>query len=77
MEQITCDVSANHDDRKINGRVCEVGFNLDSAMKHCIWFNIPLSQKREDDYLTVSFKMEDLLSAIGKSIDREIKKEFE
>ncbi len=71
MEKIKADVSANYDDRDITGDSIDVNFSSDGEMNNNIWFNISISNKREDDYITVAMKIEDILEAIGKAVSNE------
>ena len=74
MRIINADISANFNDverklpRKDNA---EIGYFVDDdAGKEHVFFNIFLS-KREDDYLSISIELEELLSAIAKVIKEE------
>ena len=62
---ITAEVCANYCDRNVPNDNIKVNWSDEFADE--IWFNIKLSNK-EDDYITVSMKIADLLHAIGKSI---------
>lgn len=74
MRIINAEVGANYSDverklpRKDNA---EIGYFVDDdAGKEHVFFNIFLT-KREDDYLTFSIELEELLSAIAKVIKEE------
>ena len=74
MRTINAEISANFNDvdkklpRKDNA---EIGYFVDEdAHKEWIFFNIFLS-KREDDYLTFSIELDELLPAIAKVIKEE------
>ncbi len=66
MEIIKADISANYNDRDIRGNTLEV--NFDDEIEGKIWFNMTVSQKREDDTITLSVNVDDLLMAIGKAV---------
>ena len=74
MEKIKAKVSANYDDREVSGNCVDINFATEEELiedeEENIWFNIPVSNKREDDYITVSMKIEDLLHAIGKVVQK-------
>lgn len=63
MELIKAEVSANYGSRKIDGHSMQILSDEDTKL----WFNISLGEK-EDDYATVSFKLDELLAAIGKAV---------
>jgi len=67
MVKTDCDISTNYTNRRIKGNDCEVNFSNED--KPIIWFNIQISDK-EDDYLTLTFRADDLFSSIGKAIQR-------
>ena len=74
MRTINADIGANYHDvekklpRKDNA---EIGYFVDGdARKEHVFFNIFLS-KREDDYLTISIELEELLSSLAKVIKEE------
>jgi len=68
MELIKATIDANYNDREIEGNSVET--NMEDALPGRIWFNVNLSNKREDDYITVSMKIEDLMMAIGKLLSK-------
>jgi len=68
-EKITCEVDTNYDDRRPIPNNITVNWTPEQPDK--IWFNITMSEKREDDYVIVSVKLADILHAIGKAIQEE------
>jgi len=74
MRTVNADISANYGDidkRLPNKDNVEIGYyvNEDDKTEH-VFFNVFLS-KKEDDYLTLSIELEELLSAIAKVIKEE------
>lgn len=76
MRTVNADISANYGDtekklpRKDNA---EIGYFVDDSDKtEHVFFNIFLS-KKDDDFLTFSIELEELLSAIAKVIKEERK----
>lgn len=74
MRTINAEIGANYNDvdkklpRKDNA---EIGYFVDDdARKEHVFFNIFLT-KREDDYLTFSIELEELLSTLAKVIKEE------
>lgn len=69
-EKVNASIDANYSDRKIhhNANYFDVEFSSDTPKK--MWFNIPLGENM-DDYITVSFRIDDLMEAIGKALVRE------
>lgn len=66
MEKIKATVDANYQDRDINGDSLDINFDDETKS---LWFNATLSNKREDDYITISCKLNELLEAIGKAVE--------
>lgn len=66
---VDCEASANYDDRnKEMPDVITLTREKDDfeELDKKIWFNLLFHSDREDDYITLTFSIEDLLSAIGK-----------
>jgi len=76
MRTVNAEIGANYNDveRKLPRKdSAEIGYFVDDdAGKEHVFFNIFLT-KREDDYLTISIELEELLLAIAKVIKEERK----
>lgn len=66
---VDCEASANYDDRnKEMPNVITLTRERDDSedLDKKMWFNLLLNSGQDDDYITLTFFIEDLLSAIGK-----------
>jgi len=76
MRTITAEISANYNDvsRKLRrANSVEIFYFVDDdSNKEYVQFNIFVSE-REDDYITMSVELEELLSSVAKVIKEERK----
>ena len=66
-EKITADIDSNYFKRE---KPNDITVNWSGDMPDKIWFNLDFPSKENDDYITIIFKISDILHAIGKEIGK-------
>jgi hypothetical protein len=71
LEKIKADINFNYTDRNTPSvQYLDIAHDNDIDLIDNICFNIPIDDKRPDDFVTVTVRIDDFMHALGKALTR-------